>query len=105
MNPAPHLPHLVSPEKKARGLRVLTMLVPVESVRLVSACRCFAEAHRASSTILSSGTSFVPHSEGGFARDTRRPVSGSLMYRSRFHTRRPTYNSLLRIPVPRTELP
>ena len=35
----------------------------------------------------------VTHSDGAFGRETRFPVFGSLMYRRRFHTSRPTYSS------------
>ena len=42
----------------------------------VEACRAFAACHRLSSTMRSSGTSFVIHSDVGFSRATRFPVSG-----------------------------
>ena len=56
----------------------------------ISACRAFTWFQSSSSTILSSGTAVVTHSDAGFGRETRLPVSGSLMSRRRFHTSRPT---------------
>jgi hypothetical protein len=56
-------------------------------------------------TMRRSGTSSIIKWLTSFRRDRRPPVAGSFKNRCRFHTRRPTYSSLLRIPVPRVVWP
>ena len=55
----------------------------------ISPWRSFTACHSSSSTMRSSGTSATIHSSGGLMRETRLPVSGFFMKRSRFHTSRP----------------
>ncbi len=105
--PPPHSAHFVRPENRYFGRRVWLNRFgsPFDATRRISTCRAFTWFHRSASTIRSSGTAVVTQSDGGFGRETRFPVSGSLTYRRRFHTSRPTYSSLFRSPVPRAGLP
>src|SRR5205809_7827298 len=104
--PPPYSAHFVRPEKRyfGRRARLNRFGSPFDVTRRISTCRAFTWFQSSSSTIRSSGTAVVTHSNDEFGRETRLPVSGSLIYRRRFHTSRPTYSSLLRIPVPRAGL-
>src|SRR5688572_26429395 len=90
--PPPHSAHFVRPEKRyfGRRARLNCLGSPFDATRRISACRAFTWLHSSSSTIRSSGTTVVTHSDGGFGLETRLPVSGSLTYRRRFQTSRPT---------------
>ena len=105
MKPAPQTPHLVSPEKRYRGRFADESLPVVVIACRVCFCRSFAADQSSSGMIRRGGTAVVIHSDAGFSRDTRLPVSGFFTYRKRFHTMRPTYSSLFRIPVPRFAFP
>ncbi len=82
MKPPPQDPHCVSPEKRYFGRRART--IPALMVYRVEACRALAACQRSSSTIRSSGTSFVIHSDAGSSaphvsrcRDFSRSAAGS----------------------------
>jgi len=81
------------------------MFVAVLKTFRAARWRSLAAVHTSSGTMRRLGTSVMTHSDCGLRRETRRPVSGSLTYRSLFQIKRPTHNSLLRIPVPRAWFP
>ena len=56
-------------------------------------------------TMRSSGTSSITKRLGSFRRDRCRPLAGSFLNPCRFHTRRPMYASLFRMPMPRVKWP
>lgn len=101
--------HLVRPEKRYLGRRRSRKWFSVSPsslwLRLTARWRSFTDCQRSSSRMQSSGTSCVIHSDSGFIRAWRLPVSGSLRQRWRFQISFPTYISLLRMPLPRFGLP
>jgi hypothetical protein len=76
MNPAPQTPHFVRPENKYRGRFAAESLPVVAIAWRVCFCRFFAADQRSSGMIRRWGTSVAIHSDSGFSRDTRLPVSG-----------------------------
>jgi len=105
MKPESHTPHFVRPENRYCGRRARPIFPLSATVRLVTPWRSFAASHSSSLMMRNTGTLFVIHSFAGFNLETRFPVSGFFTYRRRFQTRRPTYSSLLMMPVPRLALP
>jgi hypothetical protein len=90
--PPPHSAHFAGPENRNLGRRACLNFVrsPRFVIRRMAVCQAFARFQSSSSTMRRSGTSLVIHASAGLRRETRRPVSGSFMYRRRFQTKRPT---------------
>jgi hypothetical protein len=55
----------------------------------VRSCLSCTTAHNSMSAMFTVDTSALTHSDLGFDREPRRPLSGSLTYRRRFHSRNP----------------
>ena len=95
--PAPHSPHFVRPEKRNFGRTNWLKRFPGCAnfhYRRTPRYRVWTACHNSSPMMRSAGTSLTTHSDSGFGRETRFPVSGSFRYRSLFQTMRPIYSSL-----------